>query len=144
MTFPARPHYSILFSNVVWSMRSFLSVPTDCPQRDERLRWRGIALFGPVACLIYDCFGMFPKHCLEHGGQLGLRQRITLAQTTFQVIQRSRPLDGDSISRTFWKTFWRLLPLARADEGVLRDRASPIGGSLESEHVRGLRGITPS
>lgn len=31
-----------LYSNVVWGMRSnYLSVPTDCPQRDERIGWTG-------------------------------------------------------------------------------------------------------
>ncbi len=31
-----------LYSNIMWSERSnFLSVPTDCPQRDERLGWAG-------------------------------------------------------------------------------------------------------
>ncbi len=35
--------------NVVWSMRgNFLDVPTDCPQRDERLGWTGDAqVFAP-------------------------------------------------------------------------------------------------
>lgn len=29
-----------LYSNIVWSQRSnFISIPTDCPQRDERLGW---------------------------------------------------------------------------------------------------------
>lgn len=31
-----------LYSNVVWGMRgNYLSIPTDCPQRDERLGWTG-------------------------------------------------------------------------------------------------------
>ena len=31
-----------LWSNVVWGMRgNYLSIPTDCPQRDERLGWTG-------------------------------------------------------------------------------------------------------
>lgn len=49
-----------LFSNVRWSMRgNFLSVPTDCPQRDERLGWTGdLALFAPTATYLYDCFGI--------------------------------------------------------------------------------------
>ena len=40
-----------LHSNVVWSMRgNFLSIPTDCPQRDERLGWTGdMAVFGRTA-----------------------------------------------------------------------------------------------
>lgn len=33
-----------LFNNIVWGQRSnFLAVPTDCPQRDERLGWTGDA-----------------------------------------------------------------------------------------------------
>ena len=33
-----------LFNNIVWGQRgNFLSVPTDCPQRDERLGWTGDA-----------------------------------------------------------------------------------------------------
>ncbi|CAK7200764.1 hypothetical protein SEUCBS139899_003463 [Sporothrix eucalyptigena] len=49
-----------LYDNVRWGMRgNFLSVPTDCPQRDERLGWTGdLALFVPTAVLIYDCVGM--------------------------------------------------------------------------------------
>ncbi len=46
--------------NVVWSMRgNFLALPTDCPQRDERLGWTGdIAVFAPTACFLYDCAGI--------------------------------------------------------------------------------------
>ncbi|MEU6914280.1 family 78 glycoside hydrolase catalytic domain [Streptomyces olindensis] len=43
--------------NVVWGMRgNFLSLPTDCPQRDERLGWTGdIQVFAPAAAFLYDC-----------------------------------------------------------------------------------------
>lgn len=42
--------------NVVWGMRgNFLSLPTDCPQRDERLGWTGdIEVFAPTAAFLYD------------------------------------------------------------------------------------------
>jgi alpha-L-rhamnosidase len=45
-----------LHSNVVWGLRgNFLDVPTDCPQRDERLGWTGdIAVFTPTATYLYD------------------------------------------------------------------------------------------
>ncbi|MFD4668573.1 family 78 glycoside hydrolase catalytic domain [Lentzea sp. NPDC058450] len=45
-----------LHENVVWSMRgNFLDVPTDCPQRDERLGWTGdLAVFAPTAAYLYD------------------------------------------------------------------------------------------
>jgi alpha-L-rhamnosidase len=48
-----------LHENVVWGMRgNFLSIPTDCPQRDERLGWTGdIQVFTPTASFLYDCDG---------------------------------------------------------------------------------------
>lgn len=48
-----------LHENVVWSMRgNFFDVPTDCPQRDERLGWTGdIQVFTPTACFLYDVAG---------------------------------------------------------------------------------------
>lgn len=46
-----------LYENVLWGQRSnFLSIPTDCPQRDERLGWTGDAqVFSPTACYNMDC-----------------------------------------------------------------------------------------
>ncbi|MEV4836728.1 glycoside hydrolase family 78 protein [Nonomuraea sp. NPDC049486] len=48
-----------LHENVVWSMRgNFVDIPTDCPQRDERLGWTGdIQVFAPAAAFLYDCAG---------------------------------------------------------------------------------------
>ncbi|WP_345712236.1 alpha-L-rhamnosidase [Kineococcus glutinatus] len=45
-----------LHSNVVWGLRgNFVDVPTDCPQRDERLGWTGdLAVFAPTAAYLYD------------------------------------------------------------------------------------------
>jgi alpha-L-rhamnosidase len=45
--------------NVVWGMRgNFLDVPTDCPQRDERLGWTGdLQVFSPAASFLFDSAG---------------------------------------------------------------------------------------
>ncbi|KAI1073070.1 hypothetical protein LB507_008985 [Fusarium sp. FIESC RH6] len=50
-----------LHSNVRWSMKgNFLSIPMDCPQRDERLGWTGDAhLFGPTANYLYNTAGFW-------------------------------------------------------------------------------------
>ncbi len=50
------PMLNQLHQNVVWSQRgNFLDVPTDCPQRDERLGWTGdLAVFAPTAAYLYD------------------------------------------------------------------------------------------
>jgi alpha-L-rhamnosidase len=53
------PLLNRLHENVVWGMRgNFLDIPTDCPQRDERLGWTGdIQVFSPTASFLYDCAG---------------------------------------------------------------------------------------
>lgn len=45
-----------LHENTRWSLRgNFVSVPTDCPQRDERLGWTGDAqVFAPAASFMVD------------------------------------------------------------------------------------------
>jgi alpha-L-rhamnosidase len=49
--------------NIVWGERSnFLDVPTDCPQRDERLGWTGDAqVFARTAAFNMDVAGFFAK-----------------------------------------------------------------------------------
>ncbi|MBO0789544.1 MAG: family 78 glycoside hydrolase catalytic domain [Ktedonobacteraceae bacterium] len=53
------PLINRLHENVVWGMRSnFLDIPTDCPQRAERLGWTGdIQVFAPTASFLYDISG---------------------------------------------------------------------------------------
>lgn len=45
-----------LWENVKWStLSNFISIPTDCPQRNERLGWMGdISVFSPTATKIAD------------------------------------------------------------------------------------------
>ncbi|WP_405854696.1 glycoside hydrolase family 78 protein [Streptomyces sp. NBC_01515] len=54
------PLVNRLHENVVQGMRgNFLDVPTDCPQRDERMGWTGdIQVFAPTASFLHDCSGM--------------------------------------------------------------------------------------
>jgi alpha-L-rhamnosidase len=49
-----------LHENAVWSMRgNFVGLPTDCPQRDERLGWTGdIQIFAPAASFLFDVNGL--------------------------------------------------------------------------------------
>ncbi|GAA3383484.1 glycoside hydrolase family 78 protein [Cryptosporangium minutisporangium] len=56
----SNPLLDQLHSNVVWSMRdNFVGVPTDCPQRDERLGWTGdLNAFAPTAAFLYDVRGV--------------------------------------------------------------------------------------
>ena len=53
-----------LYWNAVWSQRdNFLDVPTDCPQRDERMGWTGDAqAFCPTANYNMDCEAFYTKY----------------------------------------------------------------------------------
>lgn len=52
-----------LASNIVWGQKgNFVELPTDCPQRDERLGWTGDAqVFMPTACFNFDVAAFFSK-----------------------------------------------------------------------------------
>ncbi|MFE9029584.1 family 78 glycoside hydrolase catalytic domain [Streptomyces iakyrus] len=62
-----------LYANVVRSQRgNFLAVPTDCPQRDERLGWTGdIMAFAPTACATFDSRSFLDSWLTD----LGIEQR---------------------------------------------------------------------
>lgn len=53
--------------NIVWSARgNFVSVPTDCPQRDERMGWTGDAqVFVATACWNFDASSFWRKWLID-------------------------------------------------------------------------------
>ena len=53
-----------LIHNAEWGqLDNFLDVPTDCPQRDERMGWTGDAqVFAPTACYQRDCAAFYAKY----------------------------------------------------------------------------------
>lgn len=68
-----------LASNAAWGQRSnFLDMPTDCPQRDERLGWTGDAMvFAPTASFQMDTRAFYRKFLYDlrvdqkkHDGQI--------------------------------------------------------------------------
>jgi alpha-L-rhamnosidase len=57
------PLLNKLYENVIWGQKgNFVDVPTDCPQRDERLGWTGDAqVFIRTACLNFDTEKFYTK-----------------------------------------------------------------------------------
>ena len=53
-----------LFSNALWGQKgNFLDIPTDCPQRDERMGWTGDAqVFSATAAYNMDVYPFFVKY----------------------------------------------------------------------------------
>ncbi|EOH72832.1 alpha-L-rhamnosidase [Enterococcus malodoratus] len=61
------PKVNRLFKNILWGQKSnFLDIPTDCPQRDERLGWTGdAAVFSKTAALNMNVFPFFKKYAKD-------------------------------------------------------------------------------
>ena len=67
-----------LQQNIVWGQRgNFIDVPTDCPQRDERLGWTGDAqVFAPTAAFNMDVSGFFAKWLADRDNPLTARVAV--------------------------------------------------------------------
>lgn len=70
-----------LISNIRWSQKdNFLSIPTDCPQRDERMGWTGdLTVFSNTACYNMETRAFF-AHFMEN---LKLEQGLLDGATPF-------------------------------------------------------------
>ena len=56
-----------LFQNALWSQKdNFVDVPTDCPQRDERMGWTGDAqVFAATACMNMETDAFYRKYLYD-------------------------------------------------------------------------------
>ncbi len=112
-----------LQSNITWSAKSnFIDIPTDCPQRDERMGWTGdIALFAPTACYNFDMSKFLEKWLLD----------VKAEQLKTGGIPNTVPVQGYGFPATmpvmavdFWGDACVLVPwaeyLARGDKELLR------------------------
>jgi alpha-L-rhamnosidase len=90
----SHPGVNKLHSNAEWSMRdNFLSIPTDCPQRDERLGWTGdIQVFTPAANFLYETAGMLSDWmCSVSAEQLADGQDGIVPFVVPNVVQETWP-----------------------------------------------------
>ncbi len=115
------PLVNRLHENVVWSMRgNFLDLPTDCPQRDERLGWTGdIAAFAPTACFLYDSAGFLQSWLAD----LAVEQQAAGGIVPIVV---PNPMDGPSFPAAAWGDAATIVPWVLyeryGDAGLLADQ----------------------
>jgi len=91
--------------NILWGLKgNFLDVPTDCPQRDERLGWTGDAqIFVGTACYLMQAFPFFTKWLRD----LEADQRAdgAVSNVVPNVIKDQGEIDG-VIGSSFGSSAW--------------------------------------
>ena len=113
--------------NIVWGMKgNFLDVPTDCPQRDERLGWTGDAqIFCRTATFLKDTYTFFSKWLrdveadqTEEGGVPHVVPDILIGKSSADRLMK----DGDH-SAAAWADVAVIMPwtlyLAYGDTAVI-------------------------
>ena len=125
-----------LHENVVWGMRgNFLDIPTDCPQRDERLGWTGdIQVFSPTASFLYDVSGFLQSWLAD----LSIEQRKAGG-----VVPPVVPnVTGDALGAAAWADAVTVVPWVLyqrfGDAGILADQFESMRAWVD--HVASVAG----
>lgn len=119
------PLIARLHENVVWGMKgNFVSIPTDCPQRDERLGWTGdIQVFSPTASFLYDCDGFLTSWLRD----LAHEQKRSDGDVTL-VVPAALPSFGSLGATAAWGDAATVVPT------VLHERFGDLG-AVEAQYT---------
>lgn len=105
--------------NVRWGLKSnFVDVPTDCPQRDERMGWTGDAqVFSPTAMYLTDSYSFYAKYLYDMA-----KEQSVLDGAVPHVI----PSSGVTDSACVWGDASCIIPwnmyLFFGDKSILEDQ----------------------
>ncbi|KRA98027.1 alpha-L-rhamnosidase [Devosia sp. Root685] len=100
-----------LVQNTIWSQRgNFIDIPTDCPQRDERLGWTGDAqVFAPTACYLAESHAFLAKFVREM--MVDQDADGAIAHVSPNPLRLKRPPDGSTFSgSTGWGDAISVIP----------------------------------
>ena len=113
------PLLNRLFDNVIWGQKgNYLDVPTDCPQRNERLGWTGdVQVFARTACLNYDVEKFFTKWLADLRADQGADGRIGTVIPDVRRRSYSGAAWGDVATICPWQLY-----LAYGDPKILGDQ----------------------
>ena len=95
-----------LISNSIWSQRgNFLAVPTDCPQRDERLGWTGdIAAYAATAAYQFDVDDFLHNWLLDLAEEARLNPRGFVPFVVPDLIKLGPEEDASTAQPEGWGT----------------------------------------
>lgn len=112
------PLLNRLHENALWGMRgNFLALPTDCPQRDERLGWTGdIQVFTPTASFLYDSLGFLSSWLADLAIEQGHRNGVVpiIVPSVLGMLESPVAAWGDAATVVPWVLFERF-----GDSGLL-------------------------
>ena len=113
------PLLNKLQSNIVWSGKSnFVDIPTDCPQRDERMGWTGdISVFAKTACYNFDLSAFLNKWLYDVRTEQGRGGGLPL-------VVPKQGISAPTVATACWGDCCILVPwaeyLARGDTALLQ------------------------
>ena len=113
------PIINQLQSNILWSQRgNFIDIPTDCPQRDERLGWTGDAqVFIRTAAFNMDVAGFFTKWIQDVADSQGEDGRIpSVVPSVTSIYGEGGPAWADAAVICPWTLY-----LCYGDTRILED-----------------------
>ncbi len=107
-----------LYENTIWSQRSnFIDIPTDCPQRDERMGWTGDAqVFCKTASYNYHVGKFFAKWLGDVRAEQYEDGMICDVVPNYWKMRRGSTAWGDVITIAPWQMY-----LTYGDKKVLED-----------------------
>ena len=123
-----------LYSNVIWGQRgNYIDIPTDCPQRDERIGWTGdTQVFCRTATLNYDVEKFFRKWLYDMGQNQGKDGAIYGVIPTFYYTGKVSTAWADAATVCPWEMY-----RAYGNLEDLRDRYPMMNKWLEYMHNYG-------
>lgn len=141
----SHPQINQLHQNVLWSIYgNFCSVPTDCPQRDERLGWTGdIQVFANTANFFFDTAGFLDgwlrdvqDETAEYDGICP--EVVPWIYAPYQDIRKVRPMGiwADCTALTPWDLYSFF-----GDKEILRRNWESMTSWLDKGVPRGESGL---
>lgn len=132
----SNPKLNKLFSNVLWGQRdNFLDIPTDCPQRDERLGWTGDAqIFVRTAAYNFNVQRFFKKWLRDLAASQRYDGGVPVVIPDVIDVDEANPRAawGDAAVICPWQIY-----LVYGDTEVLEEQLESMKAWVEYMHSRG-------
>ena len=123
-----------LFENIKWGQKSnFIDIPTDCPQRDERLGWTGdAAIFAETASYNMETYAFFKKFAKD----IAIEQDEQEGKVPLYVPR----VDTDDGGKAVWSDAATIIPWISyqrsQDKSILKQNFSQMKSWVDWIHKR--------